>query len=392
MSAPQIRLAALLAALAILAAPLVVSTFAVTLLNYIGVYALVAIGLVLLTGVGGVVSFGQAAFVGLGAYATAWATTTGGVSPWLGLMLALAVDLRRRRLAIGLRDDAAEGASSVARARSPGGSRSRSASATSTGSAISPASPSIPADFDRPASRSSRSGRIYYLIWLIVIAALVLVHNLLDFARRAARCARCAAAISWSRASASTPFRIRLTAFVIAALLCALSGWLYAHLEPLRQPLARSAPTWGIEYLMMAMVGGAASPIGGVVGAAVISILKNAIQDYLPLIAKGAAGQLEIVVFSALFILFLQRARDGVDAVPGELPAEGRRRERPAPAPAAAAPRAAAAGNAAADAAIGAAPLQRTGRRQRSQLRGQGRRDPRPDRPQRRGQDRRCST
>ena len=91
MSAPQTRLAALLAALAIFAAPLVVSTFAVTLLNYVGVYALVAIGLVLLTGIGGVVSFGQAAFVGLGAYATAWATTTGGVSPWLGLMLALAV-------------------------------------------------------------------------------------------------------------------------------------------------------------------------------------------------------------------------------------------------------------------------------------------------------------
>ena len=39
------------------------------------VYALVALGLVLLTGVGGMTSFGQAAFVGLGAYATAWFCT-----------------------------------------------------------------------------------------------------------------------------------------------------------------------------------------------------------------------------------------------------------------------------------------------------------------------------
>jgi branched-chain amino acid transport system permease protein len=39
----------------------------ITLLNYIGLYAIVAIGLVLLTGVGGMTSFGQAAFVGLGA-------------------------------------------------------------------------------------------------------------------------------------------------------------------------------------------------------------------------------------------------------------------------------------------------------------------------------------
>ena len=36
----------------------------------------VALGLVLLTGVGGLTSFGQAAFVGLGAYATAVLSTT----------------------------------------------------------------------------------------------------------------------------------------------------------------------------------------------------------------------------------------------------------------------------------------------------------------------------
>ena len=44
--------------------------FWVTLLNYIGLYSLVALGLVLLTGVAGQTSFGQAAFVGLGAYTT----------------------------------------------------------------------------------------------------------------------------------------------------------------------------------------------------------------------------------------------------------------------------------------------------------------------------------
>ena len=64
--------------------------FYVTLLNYIGLYALVALGLVLLTGVGGLTSFGQAAFVGVGAYATAWLTTAFGWSPWLTLLVAVA--------------------------------------------------------------------------------------------------------------------------------------------------------------------------------------------------------------------------------------------------------------------------------------------------------------
>ena len=41
--------------------------FTVVIMSYIGLYALVAAGLVMLTGVGGMTSFGQAAFVGLGA-------------------------------------------------------------------------------------------------------------------------------------------------------------------------------------------------------------------------------------------------------------------------------------------------------------------------------------
>jgi branched-chain amino acid transport system permease protein len=51
---------------------------------------------------------------------------------------------------------------------------------------------------------------------------------------------------------------------------------------------------------------------GAVVGAAIVTVLKNSIQDWLPRLAPGASGQLEIVVFSVLFILLLQRARAGL--------------------------------------------------------------------------------
>ncbi|MDQ2927080.1 MAG: branched-chain amino acid ABC transporter permease, partial [Pseudomonadota bacterium] len=78
-----------IAVVAILLAPLVLGTFAVSLLNDIGIGALVALGLVLLTGIGGATSFGQAAFVGVAAYATAWLTTAHAASPWLGLVFAL---------------------------------------------------------------------------------------------------------------------------------------------------------------------------------------------------------------------------------------------------------------------------------------------------------------
>ena len=71
-------------------APAIFGSFTITLMNYIGIYAFAALGLVLLTGVGGLTSFGQAAFVGIGAYATAWYTAVHGGSPWIGLLLALA--------------------------------------------------------------------------------------------------------------------------------------------------------------------------------------------------------------------------------------------------------------------------------------------------------------
>jgi hypothetical protein len=71
--------------------PLFAAQFTITLVNYIGLYALVALGLVLLTGIGGLTSFGQAAFVGLGAYATAYLTTRHGMSPWGTLIVGMAI-------------------------------------------------------------------------------------------------------------------------------------------------------------------------------------------------------------------------------------------------------------------------------------------------------------
>src|SRR5271169_6672455 len=87
--ARRIALLVFLAGLA--AAPLVAPTFWVTLLNYIGLYSIVALGLVLLTGVAGQTSFGQAAFVGIGAYTTAYLSTSQQWSPWVALVLAIAL-------------------------------------------------------------------------------------------------------------------------------------------------------------------------------------------------------------------------------------------------------------------------------------------------------------
>ncbi len=84
---PFLALAVLLALLPVLPVP----EFWITQLNYVGLYAIVSLGLVLLTGVSGLTSFGQAAFVGLGAYTSAYLSTAHGMSPWLTLWVGVAI-------------------------------------------------------------------------------------------------------------------------------------------------------------------------------------------------------------------------------------------------------------------------------------------------------------
>src|SRR6185436_5422812 len=103
---------------------------------------------------------------------------------------------------------------------------------------------------------------------------------------------------------------LKIVVFVYAALLACVSGWLYAHLQRFVNPTPFSLGQ-GIEYLFMAVVGGAGSVWGAVVGATIITLTKQVLQDTLPALL-GRSGNFEVVVFGVLMILLLQRAREGV--------------------------------------------------------------------------------
>ena len=67
--------------------------FWVSLACQIGIAAIIATGLVVLTGVAGMTSFAQSGLMGVGAYATAVISASYGMSPWLGLPVALLASL-----------------------------------------------------------------------------------------------------------------------------------------------------------------------------------------------------------------------------------------------------------------------------------------------------------
>jgi branched-chain amino acid transport system permease protein len=287
-------------------APLIFGTFTITLMNYIGIYAFAALGLVLLTGLGGLTSFGQAAFVGIGAYATAWYTAVQGGSPWVGLLLALALT-GLVALILGATTLRLSGhflplstiAWGVAIYFVFG-----NLDALNRYSGLS----GIPPISIGPLSLGGTLA-VYFFIWILLGAIMLLCHNLLDSRQgRAIRSLR--GGIAMVESLAIDSFRMRLAIFVLAGLLAGISGWLYAHVQRFVNPMPFDIRP-GIELLFMTLVGGAGHIAGAVVGAAIVVLLKNVLQDVLPAITRYSA-QLEVVFFGVLFIVLLQKARGGV--------------------------------------------------------------------------------
>ena len=299
----------------LLLAPHLASEFQVTLLNYIGLYSIVAIGLVLLTGVGGLMSFGQAAFVGLGAYSSAylsaaaalpgWLQALGG-SPWIGLLAGIVVT-GVVALVLGLLTLRLSGH------YLPLGTIAWSISlyflfgnleflGGHTGlSGIPPL---------HIGDMVLKDGRVfYYLIWAVVLASAWLTLNLLDSREgRAIRALK--GGVIMAEAMGVDTARSKVVIFLIAALFGCVSGWLYAHLQRFVNPTPFSLNI-SIEYLFMAVLGGAGHVWGAVVGAGMITILKQWLQDLLPKVL-GASGNFEMIVFGVLMVFVLQRARDGL--------------------------------------------------------------------------------
>ncbi len=64
--------------------------------------------------------------------------------------------------------------------------------------------------------------------------------------------------------------RLKTVVFLYAALFAALSGWLYAHFLRFVSPSAFGVHA-GIEYLFMAVMGGASHVWGAVIGASILT-------------------------------------------------------------------------------------------------------------------------
>ena len=275
-------------------------------LNYIGLYALTSMGLVLLTGVSGLTSFGQAAFVGIGAYTTAWLTLNLGWSPWLTLWVGLGLTFISA-LVVGMITLRMSGhylpLATIAWGLSLYYLMGNLDALGKYDGLLGLQSLSI-GSFDIGQGRP-----FFVLTWLILLAAALCMSQLLD--SRAGRAIRSLKnGTQMAEAMGINTFRYKVTAFVMAALLASVAGWLLAHFQRTVNPSAFGLKM-GIEYLFMAVVGGVGYIWGAVVGAGLIKLMDDYLQVLLPKLI-GTSGSYEVIVFGVLLVLVLKYLPDGL--------------------------------------------------------------------------------
>jgi branched-chain amino acid transport system permease protein len=172
------------------------------------------------------------------------------------------------------------------------------------------------------------SGRkSYLLIWVFTLAALVGAQNLLDSrSGRAIRALRFRAAMAESCGVDTAA--LKQVVFIQAALLAGLAGWLHAHFLRFVSPHAFGVNA-GIDYLFMAVIGGASSVWGALVGAGIMTVAREWLKDVLPQLFQHS-GNYETIVFGVLMVLLLRRTREGlVPAIMRWLPARATRTAQP---------------------------------------------------------------
>ncbi|HUA55161.1 MAG TPA: branched-chain amino acid ABC transporter ATP-binding protein/permease [Candidatus Sulfotelmatobacter sp.] len=314
---PGKRAAFVAAAIAVVTVPMALPAFYVTLLGYVGLATLVALGLVLLTGISGQTSFGQASFVGLAAYATTLLTTRADASPLVGLAAGLAVTGVIAWL-LGLVTARLSG-HFLALASVAWGLSFFSLFGTIPQLHGFNGIGNIPPLRLGPFSAEDLRVNLA-VIWAVVAIAMVMLVNLLD-----SRTGRAIRTLNGARLMGESvgidTVRLSRAVFVVAALYAGIAGFLFAHFQRFISPTPFSL-SMSIDYLFMVIIGGAQSLWGAPLGAVAVVVLRDLFNDWMPRIT-GRPGDFELLVFAVIVIVLLQRAPEGL------LPLLARLRRRP---------------------------------------------------------------
>lgn len=258
-------------------APLIGESFYITVFARIMIWAIAAVSLNLIMGYGGLISFGHAVYLGIGGYTVGILSYHGVDSAWIQWPLAIgisglvalifgAISLRTRgvyfiMITLALAQMIFFLAVSAERYGSDDGLNILSRS-----------------DFGLSFFSLDDRMTMYYTIFAILLGSVLLSWRLVNSRFGAVlRAAKSNDARVESIGVAT--YRYRLTAFVIAGMMCGVAGLLQANLESFISPDMMNWPRSG-ELIFMVVLGGMSTLFGPVTGAFVFLMLSEILAGW----------------------------------------------------------------------------------------------------------------
>ena len=266
---------AILAALALV--PLVMGDFYINISSQILTYALFAVSLNLIVGYGGMVSLGHAAYFGIAAYAVTWLVTIGGMGQLSAAICAVLIATVTAAL-FGVLALRASGLSflmiTLALGQIVWGVAYRWVGLTQGDNGMRfPVRP-------EPFGVSINSATSFYYFSLIVFAvAVYIIWRMVNSPFGAAL-----------RGTRDQPRRmtmlghnvwmVRWAAFVMSGFWAAIAGLMFVYYQKFVSPYTVSLQQ-SAEVLLMTILGGASTLTGPMVGAVIVTLVKNVASTYV---------------------------------------------------------------------------------------------------------------
>jgi branched-chain amino acid transport system permease protein len=286
----------------------------VLVLRTVGIYTLVALGLNLLLGYAGQISLGHAAFMGIGAYASAIISSKGifgvhpsvylsiplavGITALVALMIAPVLRLKGHYLALATLGFGLVVFVLIRELKELTGGNTGLFSL-----------PKLPLPFvDLSSFKQTQVWKIeYFIIWTVALLMIIFARNLVE-----SRPGRALQALHQTEVAAeavgvdTTSYKSRV--FVLSAALAGLAGALFAHTQGSLSP-KNFGLAFSINLLVMVVIGGMASVWGCVAGASFVVLLPEFVNNTLPYwLGRGKTemgANVEGIIFGVALILVM---------------------------------------------------------------------------------------
>ncbi|PYN08355.1 MAG: hypothetical protein DME02_08075 [Candidatus Rokuibacteriota bacterium] len=256
----RVAIAAAVALLAMLPlVPSVFGSYAVTLFTLIFFYGFLGQAWNIVGGYAGQLSAGHAAFLGIGAYTAALLSVERGVTPWLGMCRIIVSNTEALGGAVGYY-------------------------ITFTGD---------------PRQFQFQDARAYYYVALVMMLAVTGIVAWLERRRFGVYLSAIREDESACEALGVNTFRYKMLAMMLSSFLTGIGGAFYAFYLFSLQPASVFGIPLSVEIIIRAIVGGAGTVLGPILGSFILSPLAELARYYF---AQGGWHGAHLVVYGLLLI------------------------------------------------------------------------------------------